>query len=66
MASNIQKYNDYLNSTSFHMDPLIGGALISAGGSLLGNLFGNSAQKQANKLTYKMLFNILSIIVGIS
>lgn len=36
------------------MDPLIGGALISAGGSLLGNLFGNSAQKQANKLTYKM------------
>lgn len=54
MASNIQKYNDYLNSTSFHMDPLIGGALISAGGSLLGNLFGNSAQKQANKLTYKM------------
>lgn len=54
MASNIQKYNDYLNSTSFTMDPLIGGALISAGGSLLGNLFGNSAQKQANKLTYKM------------
>lgn len=54
MASNIQKYNDNLNSTSFHMDPLIGGALISAGGSLLGNLFGNSAQKQANKLTYKM------------
>lgn len=54
MAGNIQKYNDYLNSTSFHMDPLIGGALISAGGSLLGNLFGNSAQKQANKLTYKM------------
>ncbi len=36
------------------MDPLIGGALVSAGGSLLGNLFGNSAQKQANKLTYKM------------
>lgn len=54
MASNIQKYNDYLNSTSFTMDPLIGGALISAGGSLLGNLFGNSAQKRANKLTYKM------------
>lgn len=54
MASNIQKYNDYLNSTSFHMDPLTGGALISAGGSLLGNLFGYSAQKQANKLTYKM------------
>lgn len=54
MASNIQKYNDYINSTSYRMDPLIGGALISAGGSLLGNLFGNSAQKQANKLTYKM------------
>lgn len=54
MASNIQKYNDYINSTSLTMDPLIGGALISAGGSLLGNLFGNSAQKQANKLTYKM------------
>lgn len=54
MASNIQKYNDYINSTSFTMDPLIGGALIGAGGSLLGNLFGYSAQKQANKLTYKM------------
>lgn len=36
------------------MDPIIGGALIGAGGSLLGGIFGSSAQAKANKANIRL------------
>ena len=53
--------NSFNFSNSTNMDPLIGGALISAGSGIVSGLFGNKsskralqAQRETNEMNYKI------------